>query len=174
MNPDLYQPTEPSGAVISSDELYRYVLWRTWDVELPRVAYCMLNPSTADASIDDATIRRCIRFARDQGFGGIDVINLFALRSTKPEHLLEAIDPDGPENRRWWKDVLAGSELMCAAWGAWWENLPDRKRPARGTPAGVARQLGVPVVALAFTASGTPRHPLYLKTTCRFEPYDGH
>lgn len=76
-----------TDACISPCERYRYWLTRRWDLSLPVVTFLMLNPSTADARKDDATIRKCIGFAKAWGYGGIIVINLFALRSRNPEDL---------------------------------------------------------------------------------------
>lgn len=78
----------PKGAVISQDQLYRYLLWRRWGTG-PVVTWLMCNPSTADATVDDATIRKCTGFAKRWGFDGIHVINLFALRSRDPLALLD-------------------------------------------------------------------------------------
>jgi hypothetical protein len=84
------------AAVLSECGRYRYVLTRTWDHDLAACAFIGLNPSTADAHEDDPTIRRCIRFARDWGHGGLIMLNLFAWRSTDPRGLLDAIFPVGP------------------------------------------------------------------------------
>lgn len=181
MNPLDYEPSKVTGAVISDDGVFRYVLWRTWDPELPRVAYCMLNPSTADGTEDDATIRRCVGFARDQGYGAIDVINLFAYRATKPDELIPAAggngqnwwDITGTENPAWWAEVLAGSDALVCAWGAWWNNVPVQKRPPRDSPVKLAREFRVPVLCLGLTKGGQPKHPLYIPTTQEFEAFDG-
>ena len=77
------------AAILSDDGRYRYLLERQWD-ERPRMAWCMLNPSTADANIDDQTIKRCIGFAKREGFGGIIVVNLMAFRATSPAMCLRA------------------------------------------------------------------------------------
>jgi hypothetical protein len=50
------------SATIASDGLYRYSL-SIWSDRLPRIGFIMLNPSTADATKNDPTIRRCINFA---------------------------------------------------------------------------------------------------------------
>jgi hypothetical protein len=80
----------------------------------------MLNPSTADASQDDPTIRRCIGFARQWGCGRLVVLNLFAFRATDPADLKRAADPVGPENRAWFDrtlvDDLVGGPVVCG-WG---------------------------------------------------------
>ena len=106
------------GATFSADRRYRYRLWREWDRSRAVVAFVMLNPSTADASRDDPTIRRCIGFARAWGFGGVEVANLFALRATDPRHLRGVPDPVGPRNARSLKLALAHASLVVVAWGA--------------------------------------------------------
>ena len=77
-------PYVPAGAVFSDDMVYRYRLWRTWDPDLPTCLFIMLNPSTADHEQNDPTIRRCLDFAKQWGYGQLLVGNLFALRATDP------------------------------------------------------------------------------------------
>jgi hypothetical protein len=76
-----------SGAELSACRTYRYRLWRQWDADLAPVVWVMLNPSTADESADDPTIRKCIGFAQRWGYGGIEVVNLYAYRSPDPRQL---------------------------------------------------------------------------------------
>ena len=85
-----------SDALISPCGQYRYWLMRSWDKYSPRLPIIMLNPSTADASTNDPTIRRCIAFAVREGFGSIVVTNLFAFRATSPDAMKAAVDPVGP------------------------------------------------------------------------------
>ena len=66
---------------------YRYALWREWDASLPRVLFIGLNPATADAEKDDNTMKRCMHYAREWGFGSMAVANLFAWRTTWPTEL---------------------------------------------------------------------------------------
>src|SRR5881396_744410 len=106
------------GATFSRDRRYRYRLWRRWDRSRAVVAFVMLNPSTADAMHDDPTIRRCIGFARNWGFGGVDVVNLFALRATDPRALRRAHDPVGPANDRHIASAGSRASLVILAWGA--------------------------------------------------------
>jgi hypothetical protein len=78
-------------AVISNCRQCRYLLRRTRDAVKPRARYVMLNPSTADADIDDATIRSCIRLAKGLGYGSFEVVNLFAFR--RPTLLIWQLPP---------------------------------------------------------------------------------
>lgn len=75
------------GAKISECGKYRYQLWRIWDESLPKVLFIMHNPSTADADVDDPTIRRCIAYAKEWGYGGLYVGNLSPYRATDPKDL---------------------------------------------------------------------------------------
>src|SRR5689334_19453129 len=107
------------NAVISACGRYRYVLTRQVGPGSRRATFVMLNPSTADATNDDPTIRRCIGFAREWGCGRLVVLNLFAFRATDPADLKRAIDPVGPENRDWFERTLRpphDGPLVCA-WG---------------------------------------------------------
>ena len=157
------------GAVLSADGAYRYRLWRIWDPDRHPTAFVMLNPSTADASIDDPTIRRCMGFARSWGAGGLVVVNLYAYRATDPRDLMAAadrgIDIVGPENDAHVRTVFSVVDAVVFAWGA-----------ATLGP-GVARRVRdalpprVEVSCLGVTKHGHPRHPLYLAATTQRVPF---
>lgn len=132
---------------------YRYTLQRSWDAGGPAVLFVGLNPSTADAERNDPTIRRCIGYAKNWGFGRLVVANLFALRATDPRDLLAASEPVGPENDRWLAKCQAEADLVVAAWGNHGVHL--------GRSAAVLRELKNPH-CLRINASGEPAHPLYL------------
>lgn len=144
------------GAVLSEDGLYRYLLWRLWDRELPRAMFVMLNPSTADAEIDDPTIRRCIGFARSWGMGGIYVTNLYPYRATNPADLWQASKPMGQGNDSYIERHLDRRGIAVAAWGA--HGKPQRVREVRT----LFFDAGIPLYALKLTKDGAPGHPLYL------------
>ncbi len=109
-----------SGAVISDCGKYRYTLEREWMTGQGTCLFVMLNPSTADASEDDPTIRRCIGFAQRWGYQRLTVGNLFAYRATDPLGLREVpLDVAiGPENDDHLCDLSHGASLIVAAWGA--------------------------------------------------------
>lgn len=147
------------SAVISGDGLYRYLLGRWWDAAKAPMTFVMLNPSTADASINDPTIRRCMAFARREGCGGIQVINLYALRATNPAHLLDHPDPEGPQNAQYWGVLGANPGIVVAAWGA--SVRPVEKKGVFSHALVNADKTGWK--CLGKTADGSPRHPLYVR-----------
>lgn len=104
-------------AILSDDGLYRYQLTRTWDEAKAVVTFIMLNPSTADADVDDATIRKCIGFAQRWNAGGIAVGNLFAYRETSPAVMKRARDPVGPDNWNHLEALCRLSDWVVCAWG---------------------------------------------------------
>lgn len=143
------------AAVMSPDETYRYFLSRSWSDTGKIIAFIGLNPSTADAITDDPTIRRCTRFAKDWGGGSLWMVNLFAFRATKPQNMLYAIDPVGPENDLWLDRVISCADLVVAAWGNH-GSLLNRSELVRNRYQGRLN-------ALSVTARGMPGHPLYLR-----------
>jgi hypothetical protein len=104
-------------ADISEDGKYRYQLSRIWDSKKPVILFIMLNPSTADDTKDDPTIRRIINFAEFWGYGGIYVGNLYAFRSTDPKALQNTDDPTGSENINTIKTLICKTEKVVYAWG---------------------------------------------------------
>lgn len=147
------------NAVISACGRYRYVLTRQVGPGTRSAVFVMLNPSTADASNDDPTIRRCIGFARQWSCGRLVVLNLFAFRATEPADLKRAEEPVGWENRAWFERMLAdpGAGLVICGWGVHGEHR-GQDRAVLGWLA----ELGVEPLALGVTKDGHPRHPLYL------------
>lgn len=159
---------QPAGALFDADRVYRYLLWRTWS-DGPRIVWLLLNPSTADEERLDPTLTRCRDYAERWGFGGMDVLNLFALRSTDPAGLYQVVDPVGPANDDITTAILEGAELVVAGWGAEVASPRARRTPVvRERPRAVcdlaARlERKSALQCLGTTASGEPRHPLYLK-----------
>lgn len=168
-------------AKISNCGKYRYSLDRVWyDDSLfnspakitfqPPMIFVMLNPSTADAFADDPTIRRCINFAKREGFQWLKVMNLFAGRATKPTDLFKMDDPSGPENEEHWEAARGmvqhyGSQIVCA-----WGSNPKAKRQAERF---LKLMDGVEVHCLGTTKDGHPKHPLYLANDTQLEVFRG-
>ena len=142
------------SAIFSGDRRYRYLLIRRVGTSHSRVLFIMLNPSAADEVRDDPTIRRCIGFAHDLGFGLLEVVNLFALMSTDPKALLDAEDPVGPDNDATIHDALRRADKVILAWGN--DGLRHKRRCAEvmAMVSKTARPYH-----LGLTQKGAPRHP---------------
>lgn len=154
-------PALGRAARISSCDRYRYLLVRVWDSSRHRLPVCMLNPSNADAEQDDPTIQTLGHFANAWGFGGIEVINLRAWRTSRPKQLLAdtraRLDTMGPANRDAWAGIRGYARMnnlpILVAWGA------------SAFPADVSRFFAemfgrVPFICLGTTTQGFPLHPM--------------
>lgn len=144
-----------ASAELSRDGVYRYRLDRAWDDSLPRLVFLMLNPSTADATRDDPTLRRCMSFTRSLGHGSLSVVNLYALRTADPRELRLHHDPVGPLNDDHISETVLNAGTVIAGWGT---NAWDYARVER-----VCSLIPGPLHALKVTRNGHPSHPLYLR-----------
>lgn len=137
---------------------YRYSLTRRWSEAGGTVAFVLLNPSTANARRDDPTIRRCMGMARSWGYGGIEVVNLYAWRATRPRDLRRAAAPETAHNVRVVLRAARRADLVVVAWGnhgAW--------RAAGATMLGRLRRARLALACPGWTRLGHPRHVLYLR-----------
>lgn len=141
-----------TGAVFSDCRTYRYCLWRVWDTEKKGIVFIGLNPSTANETQNDATIRRVIRFAKDWGYGGIHMMNLFALVSKKPEALKTHPNPIGL-NDTFLNEITKGKDILFA-----WGNFKIAEARAKEI---IERYPGA--LCLKKNANGTPIHPLFVR-----------
>ena len=179
---------EVKAAHFSPCGLYRYWLSRTWDESRPKVIFIGLNPSTADHEQDDPTIRRCRRFAKDYGAGGLVMVNLFAFRATDPKVMKAATDPVGPENDVWLLKLATDeydteigpmsegepgeSNLLVAAWGCG-GGFQDRDRAVQRLISSAGSEMRyLHLNCLGMTKGGYPRHPLYVKADMDFCIYE--
>jgi hypothetical protein len=160
-----------------SDHAYRY--WLTRNLRDlcagdTRLTFIMLNPSTADESTDDPTIRRCIGFAKREGCAEMVVANLFAKRSTDPRglHSEPAKGPNDREIDAWRRAFHERDGMIVAAWGSgagfgWLrQGIEERAEHLR------AIADGRPLYCLGRTKAGFPRHPLYLPAATPIEIFD--
>lgn len=140
---------------------WRYTLWREWDMTNPTFLMVIgLNPSTADETQDDPTVRLCIGYAKRWGFGALCMTNIFAWRETSPDIMKAQPSPVGVDNDAWLKFWASRAGLILGAWGI------DGAHLGRG--AEVARLLnGHGLHCLGTTKSGHPWHPLYKSKNLR-------
>jgi len=168
MTGTLFQNSD-SSAVISPDGLYRYRLDRQWDPAVgASVLWVMLNPSTADAEINDRTMDRVISFSLRFGFRRLQVVNLFAYRATKPRALLTADDPIGPENDAAIALAAQQTSAVVCAWGA---NPRYRQRAEQVVAILDANASSKSYQCLGKTKDGHPRHPLYVRGDAELQPF---
>lgn len=160
-------------AVLSGDDRYRLQLSRWWD-DRPYVAmrrwivWVMLNPSTASAVIDDATVLKIIKFSRAWGFDGLKVVNLYAYRATDPDAMM-ALPPSeriGEGCDKWIENTVRGAERVMLGWGATADHksVDGRDLYVRIL---IEQHAKGRVYALKVTRSGQPGHPLYIKDSAR-------
>lgn len=155
-----------SSATLSDDLVYRYSLVREFPpldpaLDRGRVCWLLCNPSTADASLDDPTVRKGVGFSLRWGYSSIEFVNRGAFRARKPTDLLRAVDPIGPWNRHHCLDAFARADLIVFAWGKAWPTRLDRLSP----PPDVSAH------CLGRNGDGSPRHPLMLAYDTPLVPY---
>lgn len=155
---------EYSDATFSSCRKYRYDLIRTWDPNKKTVSFVCLNPSTADERENDPTVRRCITYAKDWGFGTFHMLNLFAFRATERKDMKAYPEPIGSENDKYILNIANESSLIICAWGADGNHLSRDKEVVR-----ILHKFDLK--CLAVTKDGHPGHPLYLKKDLVPIPY---
>jgi hypothetical protein len=155
---------EPDEAWFNYARTHRYLLTRRWGDGDP-MTVIGLNPSKANAFIDDPTIVRVVKLARREGCGWLRMLNIYGLKSTDPDVLRGHPDPVGPCGDLILEMFATG--LVVAAWGA------------GGTPNGRGREVGRRLAAsgtrllcLGTTRDGQPRHPLYVRGGQPLVPYD--
>lgn len=158
------------SADISPCGTYRYCLKRTWSGE-HALPFVMLNPSTADAEVDDPTIRRCMGFARREGAGGIIVVNAYGLRATDPKELWACLSGEtvGPDNNAYLHRIAhwaacADLPVVCA-WGG---NISPWREVI---VIGIMIKAKAKMVCLGKTKNGHPRHPLYVRGDAKLEAF---
>ena len=166
-------------AMISPCGTYRYYLTRQWGSEpaFPRQLNVIgLNPSTADGMVDDATIRRCVKFAQGiDGVGMLQMLNLFALRSRNPILLLQHPDPTGPDNAKYLENMfhnqsmanVMGSQyhITVVAWGA------NRAIPRTAVQQFLQLARGNRLYCWGRNQDGSPKHPLYLPADAELQEW---
>jgi hypothetical protein len=150
------------SAEISDCKKYRYALWRHWGAGKSYAMFIGLNPSIADEKIDDPTIRRCMAFAKDWGYDGLCMANLFAYRATLPEKMKRSKDPIGPDTNKWLNKLAKKADIVVAAWGVHGQFMQ------RGQE---VQQMIQPLQYLRLTKRGYPGHPLYLPKTLVPQPW---
>jgi hypothetical protein len=158
-----------SIATFSDCKKYRYMLKREWEITKPAMCFIMLNPSTADEKVNDQTIERCQRRAINMGYGSLCIVNLFPLRSTNPNGLIER-DPYGDRAEADGYILMAAefSDVLICAWG---NHKAAMERAKEVTELlyrhGFARKMH----CLGTNHDGSPKHPLYVPYSAQIKQW---
>lgn len=132
-----------------------------------------VNPSKADKETDDPTVRKIKTVAKENGFDGVVILNLYPLICTDPDGLPETAD----------KNVIKGNHAIfygeiqdfrnnlhkpqddfITVWCAWGDLV--EKRPYLKSEAETILRLfpeHTKFVCIGKTKKGNPKHPLYAK-----------
>ena len=151
-----------TNALFDESSLYRYTLYRRMTEGEKTMLVIGLNPSTATATEDDPTIRRCVGYAEREGCSKYYMGNLFGYRSTDPKNLYTIEDPVGMGNNFWLGYMAEQADIIVAAWGA---------HPLAVERGEKVKELLAPreIMCLGKTKSGAPKHPLYLRKDAPLE-----
>jgi hypothetical protein len=158
------------GAIFSADKKYRYRLWRTWDNSKKAVLFVMLNPSTADENKLDPTVRRCLGYAIDWGYGRLDVCNIFALRATNPKELYSSESPVGENPMINIEHILIAAQECDKVIVAWGNHGCHTNRGDHIID--ILKQGKITPYFLSMTQKHQPAHPLYLERNILPMEYD--
>lgn len=147
-------PDSVWGAEFSEDRKYRYALWRTWGhSNKGKVMFIGLNPSTANEELNDATIRRCIGFAKSWGYGGMYMLNLYSYVSKDPKKLV--LDEQIEKNNEKLLEYSQKSDIVILAWGCFKNHTKRMEEVEKMFPL---------AYCISKSKDGFPNHPLFLKS----------
>ena len=147
-------PSDVGGDAIIQDQ-YRYQLARWWGPDPRVLLWILLNPSLADATHTDRTLEKCMQFTKREGYQRLQIVNIFAFRSTDPDNLRSTADPVGPHNKHYVLQAAAGADRIIIGWG--------NHATLRGQDREMLTWLApYQLWCLRVTNAGHPWHPLYI------------
>jgi len=152
------------SAVISPCGLYRYRLEREVcpSREGSKVfAFFGINPSTADAALDDATVRKWRGFTARNGGHRFIVGNVFSYRATDVRELKTVAAACGPDHMDHLRDIIEAADVLVPCWGASGK-VPGALHHVIVNTLILLQLSGKPLLHFGLTASGDPKHPLML------------
>lgn len=149
------------SAVLSDDGLFRYRLEREVAESGAAYAFFGVNPSTADAEVDDATVRKWRGFVSRWGGSRFIVGNVFAFLATDVRALASAVDPIGRRNNDHLAQIIADADILVPCWGNR-SKVPPALRSNFRWMLQTLHASGKPVMAFGKSKTGDPLHPLML------------
>lgn len=149
------------------NECYRLILTRKWvnlfsaGTRLPNnfVLWVCMNPSIADANVDDPTMNRVIDFSMEWGFDGLAMMNVCDFRATDPTDLLApGIVPCSKSNMPLIRDTAKQAQKVVCAWGNLHRDLVHYAVNVEFA----LRADGHTLWCLGLNKGGSPKHPVRL------------
>lgn len=106
-------------SIFNDEHTHRYLWKRVWDKDKPMVAVVMLNPCHADNIITDTTTSLVVNnVARLEGYGGVEIVNLFSMLTTKLNFRNNSNDDlNDPDNDTYIKKAAEECKAVILAWG---------------------------------------------------------
>ncbi|WP_025139655.1 DUF1643 domain-containing protein [Achromobacter sp. DH1f] len=150
-----------NSAVLSPCRTFRYRLDREVQASGPVFAYFAVNPSTADATEDDHTVRKCWGFTLRNGGRRLIIGNVFSLRAKDVAELSSAPVVCGPAHQRYIQEIIAEADVLVPCWGSR-TKVPRALHPKLDEMLAILRDSGKPMKHLGLTKSGDPGHPQIL------------
>eukprot|EP01084_Bolivina_argentea_P270830 460612_1 len=150
------------GAIFSQDSQYRYALHRIWDDSKKKVMFIGFNPSTADGQIDDATVKKLIKYCKLWDYGGLYICNLFAFVAKNPLDIDECEHPIGSSNDYYLQKYSVKSDKIIVMWGrqgAFYNNRIQN----------VLKIFTMRIYCFKLTKNKQPYQPLYLPLNTQLE-----
>lgn len=141
------------SALFSNDRTQRYLLTRVWDESLPMATCIGLNPSNANESKDDLTIRVLCTVLKNHGYGGLFMTNLYSVVTSDPKKLRE-LYTNVRGNEMWISDAAERSKDVIFCWGDFSQAY---------FPATRIKRLFPNALCFGKTKSGAPKHPRALQ-----------
>ena len=172
----------------SNTTLYRYRLDRIWDSAKKPLLVIGCNPSTATAEKLDPTMLKVMEIARDNGYGGVIMCNLYSYRETNPNEMKKAARKHGFDYiiGRQNETVLMqaaekygfrGADDVVFAYGnigvTGWKDIngkgvnDEALQHAIELMVRIRSEKSKNVWAFALTDKGQPRHPLKIKNNMK-------
>lgn len=156
----------------AQNDLWRFTLGKSGSRNLITIG---LNPSTATKEKSDTTIAKVEEAAKQAGFDGFVMLNLYPVRSTDFNALPEEANAEAFAENLAKIEAVVASESKPVVWAAWGENILARKFFVAASKELFVRlekhgtswqQFG------SLTQSGHPRHPSRLNYAWKYSPFD--
>ena len=136
---------------------YRYKLSRIWEPTKNKILFIMINPSTANATEDDRTIKALLEITKKwPGYGGFYVGNLYPHITSRPAELRNMPYPDDIRaiNEKSIEEMASECSIVIYAWGT---KGPDERQKE---PEWLRKIMNRDVCIIGLSVKGVPKHPL--------------